>query len=98
MAETIDQILERLKNPSGPAPVVPVAPHASKSDIVPLQSSQITGGAFIVSPVQISYIADVCAKNIAESLHMQVVAPKIKAIVEKSLTDAMGTARKQGAN
>ncbi|MCL2369464.1 MAG: hypothetical protein FWC83_02200 [Alphaproteobacteria bacterium] len=105
MAETIDEILERLKNPgagavSGPV-VTPLkdAPKIKADGVAaPLSPAHIIGGAFIFSPKQISFIAENMAKDIADSLNMRAVLPKIKITVEKALIDALRAARKQGTN
>jgi len=87
-----------IAGPQGAAIVseIPNVVDNSDKNVISLSTDQITSPVFIISPTQISYIAENFASLVASTLNMRAMTPKIREIAEKSLRDALTSARKQG--
>lgn len=67
-----------------------------KEPIKQLDINNITSETFIISPAQIEYIANVFAKNFADTMNMRTFSQKICEIAETSLRTALKAAKKMG--
>jgi hypothetical protein len=61
-----------------------------------LNPQAITSEVFLVSPSQLSYIADVFSKNFADAMNMRTMAGRIEQIAKESLNAAFKAARRMG--
>ena len=68
------------------------------SDIIQqLKAADISSEVYVVAPTQIEYIAGLFGDAVADAMNMRTFAPKIRAIAEKALRDALTAARHSGA-
>lgn len=67
-----------------------------KEQITQLQSSNITSDVFVITPAQIEYIAQVFAKNFADTMNMRTFSGRICEVARASMQAALRSARKMG--
>lgn len=67
-----------------------------KDQIQQLEPQNITSEVFLVSPTQLSFIADAFSKNFADAMNMRTLAGRIEQIAKESLRMAFKAAKKMG--
>ena len=67
-----------------------------KAPITELKTSDITSETFVIAPTQVEYISRIFADSVADAMNMRAFSQKIRIIAEKSLRNALTSARHQG--
>ncbi|MCL2737497.1 MAG: hypothetical protein FWE17_01370 [Alphaproteobacteria bacterium] len=93
MPDTIEHLLERLTTADSAPCAKPPSPRKA---VIKLSPDQITSAVHVISPAQITQIAELFANNVANALNMRALAPRIRIVAEQSLRTALGSAKRQG--
>ncbi|MDR1207037.1 MAG: hypothetical protein LBK26_01330 [Rickettsiales bacterium] len=88
---------------AGAQPLPDFIPHAELNDddanaraAIQLSPDKIISPVHMITPAQVSHVAELFANNVANALNMRAFAPRIRQIAEMALRKALGNAKKMG--
>ena len=67
-----------------------------QNQVQKLNPESITSDVYIIAPTQIEYIAHIFGNTVADTLNMRPFAQKIRQIAERSLRQALQSAKHMG--
>ena len=65
-------------------------------EVIKLTPDQITSEVYVISPTQLTFIAETLGNLMADAMNMRSFAPKIRALADKSLRKALAAAKVKG--